>query len=350
MADDVIDQQHRLDLVLGASRMALWTWEVASGDVTWVGDVTPILGHDVSNWEGTAEELAILPLVEDRAGMAEAVRAALEEDAPYDLQFRIRHPDGSVRWLLSVGKVVRDGDGAPLMMIGSMQDITERKKSEDLRERFVEGVMAAEDAERRRIARELHDGTGQALTSLLVELRHLEAEVEPGSAALERVEGLRVRTSHVLAEVGRMSRGLHPGVLDDLGFVPAVERFVQEFGDRYGVHADLHVNGFDGHLRLPAAVETSLYRILQEALTNVAKHSEAQATSVIVDRRVESIRLIVEDDGQGFREAQHGSISIINGVGLHSIRERVSLLRGNVTLESAPGVGTTLYVRIPLPG
>ena len=170
--------------------------------------------------------------------------------------------------------------------------------------------------------------------------------------ARARVAHLRSLTGRTLEEVGRLARGLHPSVLDDLGFATAIERYAAEYSKSHPVMVDVHLRGVDAKNRLPLVVETTLYRILQEALTNVAKHAEASTASIIVERQKEQVRAIVEDDGRGFDlDANDGvaALDMSHGLGLHGIRERAALLKGWVTVESTPGMGTTLYVHIPLP-
>jgi signal transduction histidine kinase len=210
-----------------------------------------------------------------------------------------------------------------------------------MRSRLIEKVIEAQERERKRIARDLHDATGQSLTSLLVRLRALESadEVEPVRG---QVAELRKLTKRALEEVRRIAQGLHPVALDDLGFEEAVRAYVEEFGASHGIGTDIHMNGLRTHGRLPSSVEIVLYRIAQEALNNVVKHAKASTASLIVDRDESQVRMIIEDDGEGF------DAEATTGLGLLSIRERAALCDGGVTIESSPGSGTTLYVTIPL--
>jgi signal transduction histidine kinase len=181
-----------------------------------------------------------------------------------------------------------------------------------------------------------------------VGLRALEQELPTGDAR-ERLAMLRELTARTLGEVGRLARGLHPSVLDDLGFAAAVERYASEYSEGHGIPVDVHIRGIDDDHRLPQAVETTLYRILQEALTNIAKHAAASNASVIVERDDGLVRAIIEDDGCGFEpESQPEVETGGGGLGIHSIRERAALIRGSVAIESTPGHGTTLFVSIPV--
>ena len=137
-------------------------------------------------------------------------------------------------------------------------------------------------------------------------------------------------------------------MLDDLGLLPALERYLKEYGASRGIAVDLHTSGFDGH-RLPGPVEIAVYRIVQEALTNTAKHAGASTVSVLLEYRVASLHLIVEDDGHGFDvEEVLSRGEMERRLGLHGMRERAALLGGSLTIESAPGRGTTIFAEIPL--
>ena len=205
--------------------------------------------------------------------------------------------------------------------------------------RFIEQAILAQEDERARIARELHDGIGQSLTSLLVGLRSLETALKGNAQAQHLASQLRDTTAAAIDEVRTLAHGLRPAALDDLGLGPAVERLVADMAGRHGFPIDLQVNGVE---RLAPTVEITVYRIVQEALNNVAKHAKAKQASVILEQRGGNVRIIVEDDGQGMPES-----SDTGGFGLQGIRERVGLVRGTLTLESAPEHGTTLFVSIP---
>jgi signal transduction histidine kinase len=221
----------------------------------------------------------------------------------------------------------------------------ERAEREQLRARYVSGVIAAQEEERKRIARELHDSASQSLTSLMVGLRTLSDACDaPGIR--QRSEELRAVAAHTLNEVHALSLQLRPSVLDDLGLPAALERHVAECQRRYHLPIDLAIHGLSER-RLPTEMETALYRIVQEALTNVARHAQGTAASVLLEQRDGVVRVIIEDDGCGFdpnvagREEQR--------LGLYGIRERAELLGGKLTIESEPGRGASLFVEIPLP-
>jgi signal transduction histidine kinase len=210
-------------------------------------------------------------------------------------------------------------------------DLSHRVARDSLRR-----VVAGQEVERRRLARELHDETGQALTSILLGLRALE-----GSDRTD-VDDLRELVVATLQDVRRLAVQLRPKALDDFGLVPALERLVQTFSESSGISVELEAQ--IGGERLPNDVETTVYRIVQEALTNVVKHAEASRVSILLVRRDATVTAVVEDDGRGFDPDAAGEDSL----GLEGMRERVELHEGRMTVETAPGSGTTLRVEVPL--
>ncbi len=223
----------------------------------------------------------------------------------------------------------------------------ELERKEHMRARLLDQVITAQEDERKRIARELHDETSQALTSLMVGLKLLEQRPELAEMR-ETLADLRSLTSKTLEAVHDLALQLRPSVLDDLGLVPATDRLVGDFQRTYRTSVTFETN-LRTAPRLPATIETALYRIAQEALTNVARHANAHSVSVLLESRRGSVRLIVEDDGRGFDMA-----SCLNQshdgrcLGVFGMRERATLLGGNLTIESTPGGGTTVFVEVPL--
>ncbi|HEY1563886.1 MAG TPA: GAF domain-containing protein [Gaiellaceae bacterium] len=215
-------------------------------------------------------------------------------------------------------------------------ELSQRVTSDALRR-----VVTAQELERRRLARELHDETGQALTSILLGLKPLEEALanQPARAALAE---LRDHVVAALQNVRRLAVELRPAVLDDFGLVPALERLTESLADQTGVRVDFH--SALGTTRLESEVETALYRVVQESLTNIVKHAQAQNVSVSVARRESGVAAVIEDDGAGFdpRATQE------DGVGLLGMRERLALLNGRLEIESRPGAGTTVVAEVPL--
>lgn len=232
------------------------------------------------------------------------------------------------------------------MARGLQRAESDRKANEAARKHYVKGVIAAQEDERKRIARELHDSTSQSLTSLVLGLRALG-----GCDNLEiqrHAEDLREVAARTLDEVHQLALQLRPSVLDDLGLAAAIERYVADCRRHSGLEIDLAMRGLDGP-RLPAEVETALYRIVQESITNVIRHAEARTASIMIERHggiAPGVRLVVEDDGKGFNPETAGRAG--QRLGLYGMHERAQLLGGSVTLESQPGAGSSVFVMIPL--
>jgi signal transduction histidine kinase len=220
----------------------------------------------------------------------------------------------------------------------------ERAEREQLRAQYVSGFISAQEDERKRIARELHDSTSQSLTSLMIGLRALSDTCSQPEIR-NRAEELRAVAGSTLDDVHTLALQLRPSVLDDVGLPEAIKRHVADCQKRHSLNIDLAITGLDG-CRLPPAVETALYRITQEALTNIIRHAGAETASIFIERSDDKVLAIIDDDGQGFDpefvERQDGHL------GLYGIRERTELLSGHLVIESEPGTGTSLYVEIPL--
>ncbi len=224
----------------------------------------------------------------------------------------------------------------------------ELMRKEEMRTHLLQRVITAQEEERRRIARELHDQTSQSLTSLMVGLKNVEtatdiAEIRQGIATL------RLQTDGILEEVHHLALELRPRVLDDLGLPAALQRYCRDSAQRYGLDIDLNLDGFTDKERLTSAIETTLYRVIQESITNVAKHARAHNVSVILERRDDQVLVIIEDDGCGFDpEEIMQAPAADKKLGLFGMQERMALVNGRMTIETEPGEGTTLYFEVPL--
>jgi len=231
-----------------------------------------------------------------------------------------------------------------------VQDITERlalqeaEKNEEIRRLLLERVLQAQEDERRRIARELHDEAGQLMTSLLVGLRTL-SDVRRLAEAKNQAKNLREIASNAIDELGRLSRGLHSSVLDDLGFETAVRRYCDDFSrtQKIGVDVRFGDEDFSGYSR---DEQINLYRIVQEALTNVARHSRAKNVAIHFYRSGDQLELTIQDDGRGLPVGNQSSTSIRH-LGIEGMRQRAAILGGSLQLTSTPDAGVLLSLRIP---
>ena len=216
----------------------------------------------------------------------------------------------------------------------------------EFRTKILVHTMSAQEQERRRIARDLHDEVGQTVTSLLIGLRTV-ADAKSLDVARARAEELRSIATAVLDDIKRIARGLRPSVLDDIGLAPALERLVLDFARTHEIGASLDLDGLDRE-RLPEHLEVAVYRIVQEALTNIAKHAQAKNVRVSLLKHGDQLRVAVQDDGCGFAAASAKDLIAGGHWGLTGMQERAAMLGGHLSVESAPGQGTTIVARIPL--
>lgn len=232
-----------------------------------------------------------------------------------------------------------------------VRDVTERmradealrKSQEDLRE-LGAAAHSIREQEQRRVARELHDELGQALTALKMDVAWLGTHLpEDQNAIAHKLGAMQAMLDGTVAATRRISADLRPLMLDDLGLIPAAEWLVQNFSERSGIRCKLEIGAPDLELQDPQA--SALYRILQESLTNVARHARASQVDIRLDRADGAVTLSVRDDGRGFsvNEVRRGK-----SYGLLGLRERTYLLGGEVRIDSAPGKGTTIEVSVPL--
>lgn len=228
------------------------------------------------------------------------------------------------------------------------EEIAQRQRVEEAHRQVLRRLEGAEETERGRISRELHDRLGQDLTALKLGLQLVKKQGPFTPSVQASIGQLEKLADTLMQDIHRLAWELRPAALDDFGLDMALRRYASEWSEQNGVAADFHSHGMETH-RLPTEIETTLYRITQEALTNVLRHAKAQRVGVLLERRPDHVRLIVEDDGQGFdAQAVLKAVDAHGKLGLLGMQERVILANGTIEIESTPGAGTTVFVRIPL--
>ncbi len=236
---------------------------------------------------------------------------------------------------------------------GVLADIDILKRAEAERSHLLRRLASAQEEEQRRISRELHDQIGQTVTGLSLGLKALEqglAKGSDGEAATEQVRWLEQLAAQIGRDIHRTASDLRPTAIDDLGIFKAIEAYVAEWQERYGVRVDIQTFGRDNPL--PPDVAAVLYRLVQEGLNNVLKHAKASKVSLVLEKKSEGLALVLEDNGIGFDpDSPQRNVSGSGrapGLGLSGMKERVALLGGKIAIESAPGKGSTIFVQIPL--
>jgi PAS domain S-box-containing protein len=263
------------------------------------------------------------------------------------LEFRVVDKAGGIRWVRKSSRPVFHGDRF-MGTRGLVTDITERKHAEASRMQLLRRLVTAQEEEQLRLSRELHDQTGQSLAALMLGLKSIEDSDQLRETARNRLRQLQELTNQLAHDVHNLAANLRPTALEDLGLHTALSNYLEEWSDRTKIRADFHCNGLMKE-RLPRQIETAVYRIVQEALTNVVKHADAQNVSVILEYRGNRVQAIIEDDGIGFdAERMLNATNEDRRLGLIGMQERVALLEGDLNIESTPDSGTTVIIHIPV--
>jgi PAS domain S-box-containing protein len=341
--------ERRLQEAQSVAEVGSWEWDIRSGEVVWSLQLFRIYGVCPDTFVPSYEAYLSLVHPECRERVRREIELAEREGTVLAFECRIVRPDGAVRDVAARAELIRDGPLGPLRMVGTAQDITERRRAEAERARLIKKLKAGrrrlsivsrrllqtQEAERAEIARELHDEVGQLLTGLKLML-----ETPGGRDRSVEMTGI---VNDLMARVRGLSMSLRPPMLDDLGLVPALLWLVPHYTTQTGVQVDFRHYGLGG--RLPSALETAAFRIVQEALTNVARHAGTAFATVSLDACPGQLRVQVRDEGRGFDllSCSPGS------AGLAGMRERARLVGGRVTIESRPGQGTLVSAVLPLP-
>jgi PAS domain S-box-containing protein len=320
-----------------------WCWNVASGEMYWSREQFQILGFDP---EQSAPSLAMTlqPIhPDDRSFVQQSLDKAVRERTDAEWDCRVVVGDGTIRHVHTTAHPVVNA-GKLTEFLGTTMDITERKKEEEARKDLGRRLLNAQEDERRRISRELHDQLGQQLSALKWRLEALRREHAAQPHLDAQLASLQAIASQLDADVDFIAWQLRPTGLDDLGLAVALKHYVASWSEHFHIQAQLHVGGIDPN-SLTDEIQTALYRILQESLNNVAKHSGATHVQILLEGHSDRVSLIVEDDGRGFDTG--GAFAYgAKQLGLVGMRERAALLDGTLDVES-PGRGTTVVARIP---
>lgn len=344
--------QARLNSALRAGSIGTWSWDVKSDQV--VGDVFVARTFSLDE-EAVAEGLPVEAYLaaisqEDRPAVEATLERARQTNGFYDMEFRVQLIDGELRWLQARGQAKCDERGSALRFDGAIMDITERKLAEVALHTFSRRLVEAQEAERTRIAREVHDLLGQLLTALKMDLSMCVRKLpEPHDEAgrekfVARVGGMQELTDEIIRTVQHISAELRPGVLDTLGLVAAIEWQANEFENRTEISCtcDLPLSPLD----VSPERATAMFRIFQEILTNIARHSQATAVEISLHNEESQVVLTVQDNGRGMTEEELAAAA--SSLGLMGMRERARLFGGDINISSERGKGTRVVAALPL--
>ena len=365
------ETQERLVLAQQAAHCGTFDFDVATGVNFWSDELEQIYGFARGTFPRTYAAWLECVLPEDREAASAPTRSG--NSTTFETEFRIRRADtGEICWINERGRIRRDAAGAPVRVVGLHIDITRMKRAEeDLKRahdeletrvlartaalriaedrlRKLSGrLMQSQDEERRRIARELHDGLGQYLVASKMSLDLINMSSADGERMKEALADAIQQIERAISETRTMSHLLHPPLLDEVGLESALVWYAEGFAKRSGIGVNVDISPSIG--RLPTDVETALFRVVQECLTNVHRHSGSSIASVRLYRDDNTLKLEVSDEGRGMPATSFAADSpgALPGVGLQGIRERVLQLRGTIEIVCGNGKGTRVVVTVP---
>jgi PAS domain S-box-containing protein len=340
------ESEERLRLAAQIGRMYAYDWDVKSDTVVRSTEAANILGLDEAALGLQRHELMALVHPDDRTVFYNLVAKLTREQSDTQLAYRVLRPDGSLVWLEETAHSFFDDQGNVVRVIGMVADITERKRAEAELSSVAKRLIDAQEQERTRIARELHDDINQQIALVAVRLGQLKLD-HPNLAApavLGRIDDLRKGLFDVGVDIQAVSHRLHSSKLEYLGFVVAAKGFCQEFSEQQKIEIAFTQSNIPP--TLPPDISLCLFRVLQEALQNAAKHSGAQRIEVGLCGMPGELELTIQDCGRGFDPQ-----TVMNGrgLGLTSMRERVGLAKGTISISSGPTGGTEVKLRVPTP-
>lgn len=335
--------EERLRLAVQAGRMYAFEWDAETDVIVRSGECTAILDWMGDPTRDTGRQFVNRVHPDDREAYASQERGLTREDSTYQTSYRVLRPDGSVIWLEARGHALFDVKGRMLRIIGMVADVTERKRAERELSELSGRLIHAQEEERTRIARELHDHLGQRMALLQINVERFEQDTaELSSKARQELNNIAELTEECSSELHDISHQLHPSRLDTLGLVAALGGFCREFSVQHDLQVQFVHQDVSGHV--PKDVSLCLFRIAQEALSNVVKHSGAAEAQVELTHHGDQIDLCISDAGAGFNPA----FAKEDGLGLISMRERLRLVGGHLSIESEVSHGTRIRARIPL--
>jgi PAS domain S-box-containing protein len=341
--DALRDSEQRFRLAAYAGKMFSYEWDAATDVVARSGEYTAMLCTDEVEALTTSQQILSKVYPDDRQNVLAADAALSPEKPDLRVTHRMAGPDGSVIWVEKTGRGHFNEQGKLLRVVGMVTNITERKLAEAALADVSRRLIEAQEQERNRIARELHDDIGQRLALLAVELDQLHLDPPDLPEVRRRVAELQKHACEITADVQTLSHDLHSTKLEYLTPVAAMRSLCQELGLQTKVKVEFNTQDLPSPL--PPEVSVCLFRVLQEALRNAIKHSGARQVEVGLWGTLDEVHLTVSDRGIGFDSK---TAKPRGGLGLISMEERLKLLNGSISIESQPNHGTTIHARVPL--
>jgi PAS domain S-box-containing protein len=333
------------------AKIGSWETDLQSLNVIWSEQTHRIFETNPSLFHPTRARFLEFVRPEDRAKVDAAFAESLDKRTPSSVEYRIVMPDGRVKILEERWRVFHDEEGKPVRLAGTCRDITERVQADEELQRLSGKVLHLQDEERRRISRELHDSTGQTLAGLATDLSQLRASLPPSSRKLrELASRCQELANQCIREVRTLSYLMYPPLLDESGLADAISHFVNGFTKRSGIKVELEVDPSFG--RLKEHVELALFRVVQESLTNIHRHSGSPSAKVVLDRQSDRVTVEVSDTGHGIsgkKPVRNRRIPFPIGIGISSMIERIKLVDGVFEIVSGAG-GTTVRAIVPEAG
>ena len=343
-------ERARLVEAQDVAKMGSWEAELQSLNVIWSEQTHRIFETDPSRFHPTRPKFREFIHPEDRAKVDAAFAASLDKRSPCTVEYRIVMQDGRVKILEERWQAFHDDQGKPTRVAGTCRDISESVRVEEELRRLSGQLLRLQDEERRRIARDLHDSTGQDLVALATILSQLRATIPSSGRKLRKLasQGQEL-AGRCIREVRTLSYLLHPPMLDEAGLEDAIRHYVDGFSERTAIEVKLQISPHFG--RMPPDVEMALFRVVQESLTNIQRHSQSLQARIQLQRSADQVGLEISDKGQGSprREVTGTNVPFRLGVGIPSMQERVRLIGGWIEIESG-STGTTVRVTIPIDG
>ena len=348
--------QERFESVALAATEAIWDWNLATNTIWWSDGLQKLFGYRPEDVSTKVEWWLERLHPEDKDRVIRAIRRVTDSGGhTWSGYYRFRRKDGSYAAVMDHGYILHDATGKPTRVVGGIRDISERRKAEEALKNSRRQLRAlsarlqsTREEERASVAREIHDELGQLLTALKLNLDWVERKIGEReqdrslNPVLERVVETGEMVDSAIQSVQRIATNLRPELLDHLGLVAALEQEAQMFQKRSGITCEVQVPSED--LGLPAEATTGIFRIYQEALTNVARHAQATLVRITLKADAEEVVLQVEDNGQGFRPED---LAQGRSLGLLGMRERASMLGGEVAIEPITPRGSRVTLRLP---